>query len=386
MFDALVNGLIILLDPLRMAMLLVGVAVGARPGRGALPAMALALPFLLGGDPYGGIAMLAGIAAAAQGMTAQGTTAQGTMAQDTTPLGALLGGLAGAAAVFALVPLARPWVLGLGAAELLVLTLPGLCLAAALGRGRPFAGVSVAAAGLALGALVGAPAGGREGALGWGGMAPAILALGLFVVPQGIGWLRQGGAMAATPVGPGGGAAGMLGGAALLPTLLVGIPASGATALLLAGLAGFGWQAGPALLRDNLELVFMVAWALMLGHGGGAVLRLGLARPLGWLAALPARGGAGLLLGVALLGAGAAGWAGLAALAGCGALGWAMCRLGLPRLPLLAGFVLGPLAAGYLRVAHDLYGWEWLLRPGVLAIALTALGLCGAMAWRRGRP
>jgi putative tricarboxylic transport membrane protein len=68
MWDALVNGLFILLDPYRMLMLfggvVIGVVVGILPGLGGLMGMALVLPFLFGMDSYAGIAMLIGIAAA----------------------------------------------------------------------------------------------------------------------------------------------------------------------------------------------------------------------------------------------------------------------------------------------------------------------------------
>jgi hypothetical protein len=70
-----------------------------------------------------------------------------------------------------------------------------------------------------------------------------------------------------------------------------------------------------------------------------------------------------------------------------GVLGWVMARLSWPRPPLILGLVLGPLAENRLFLSMELYGLDWVLRPGVLLlIALTLAGLFyPALSARRRR-
>ena len=51
-----------------------------------------------------------------------------------------------------------------------------------------------------------------------------------------------------------------------------------------------------------------------------------------------------------------------------GIVGWIMKRLGWPRPPMVLGIVVGGIFECYLFISTQLYGWEWLLRPAVLAI------------------
>jgi putative tricarboxylic transport membrane protein len=58
-----------------------------------------------------------------------------------------------------------------------------------------------------------------------------------------------------------------------------------------------------------------------------------------------------------------------------GALGWLMVKFDWQRPPLLLGLVLGGIAENNLFIASRIYGWSWLLHPGVLVI--TAIILIG---------
>jgi putative tricarboxylic transport membrane protein len=57
-----------------------------------------------------------------------------------------------------------------------------------------------------------------------------------------------------------------------------------------------------------------------------------------------------------------------------GGLGWFMVQFDWPRPPLLLGLVLGGIAERNLWIATRGYGLEWLTHPGVLIIALIAVG------------
>jgi len=59
-----------------------------------------------------------------------------------------------------------------------------------------------------------------------------------------------------------------------------------------------------------------------------------------------------------------------------GLIGWLMVKYDWQRPPLLLGLVLGGIAENNLFIASRIYGWGWLLHPGVLVIALiTFLGI-----------
>jgi hypothetical protein len=56
-----------------------------------------------------------------------------------------------------------------------------------------------------------------------------------------------------------------------------------------------------------------------------------------------------------------------------GLIGWMMKRGGWPRAPALVGFVLAKPMEQYFWLANQLFGWKWLLRPGVLIIGALIL-------------
>ena len=476
MLDAFLSAFVILMDPYRMAMLMagvsIGIVVGILPGLGGLMGMALVLPFLFGMDPYAGIAMLIGIAAAVPSsdtfpsvlMGIPGSSGSQATVMDGYPmakqgqgaraLGAaffasLIGGLIGAVALTALVPFARPLVLLFGAPELLMLTILGLCMVGVLSGNRPLLGILGACLGLILGMVGGAPAA-PEYRWAYGvlylfdGFSLVIVALGLFAIPEIVDLLARGGAIARRSAGLGSGwmdgvrdvmrnkylvlrhsIIGVLIGAipgmgssiidwlnygyvvsrakdksrfgkgdvrgviapeaannakeggVLMPTLLFGVPGSSAMALLLGALLIFGVQPGPALLRDNLELVFVIIWSLALANVFGTIICLILSKPIARLTFVPFQFVAPVILAIVILGAyqQTRHVGDLIALAAFGLLGWVMKRIGMPRPPLLVGFILAGLTERYLWMSYNIYDWEWLTRPLVLAIAALCLVL-----------
>ena len=486
MWDALISGLFILMDPFRLGMLFLGVGigilVGILPGLGGLMGMALVLPFLFGMDPYAGVAMLIGIAAAVPSadtfpsvlMGIPGSSGSQATVMDGYPmarkgqaaraLGAafsasMIGGVLGALALTALVPFARPIVLMFGAPELLMLTILGLCMVGVLSGNRPLLGILGASIGLILGMVGGAPAA-PEYRWAYGvvylfdGFSLVIVALGLFAIPEIVDLLARGGAIAQRGAGLGSGwmdgvrdtlrhkwlvvrhsVIGVLVGAipgmgssiidwlnygyavtrardksqfgkgdvrgviapeaannakeggVLMPTLLFGVPGSSAMALLLGALLIFGIQPGPALLRDNLELVFVIIWSLALANVFGTVICIILSKPIARLTFVPFQYLAPVVLAIVIMGA----WqqtnhvGDLLALAGFGVLGWMMKRIGMPRPPLLVGFILSALVERYLWMSYSIYDWEWLGRPLVLVIGALCVVLVFGGAFMKAR-
>ncbi len=486
MLDALINGLFILLDPFRMLMLLagvvIGIVVGILPGLGGLMGMALVLPFLFGMDPYAGIAMLIGIAAAVPSadtfpsvlMGIPGSSGSQATIMDGYPLArqgqaaralgaafsaSMVGGVIGALALTALVPFARPIVLAFGSPELFMLTLLGLSMVGVLSGSRPLLGIIAGVFGVLIGTVGGAPVAAEYrfvfGELYlYDGVSLVILALGLFALPEIIDLLARGGSIAERAPGLGGGwlqgvrdtlrhkwlvtrhslfgifigfipgmgssiidwlnygyvvqtsrdrsqfgkgdirgviapesANNAREGGVLMPTLLFGVPGSSAMALFLGAMLIFGVQPGPQLLRDELDLVFVIIWSLALGNIFGTLLCLLLSRPIAALTFVPFYYLAPVVLIIVILGAfqETRHWGDLLMLFGFGLLGWIMKRISMPRPPLLIGFILSSLAERYLWMSYNLYDWEWLYRPMVIAIGTVTIALVVAGIWVKRR-
>jgi TctA family transporter len=63
-------------------------------------------------------------------------------------------------------------------------------------------------------------------------------------------------------------------------------------------------------------------------------------------------------------------------------LGFSMRRYGWPRAPLVLGLVLGRKMELYLWLSVARYQWEWLLRPGVMALLLLVAASFAFPLWK----
>ncbi len=61
-------------------------------------------------------------------------------------------------------------------------------------------------------------------------------------------------------------------GGGLVPTLIFGIPGSGSMAVFLGGLALLGYDPGPHMVRNNLDITYTIVWSLALANVLGAGL------------------------------------------------------------------------------------------------------------------
>lgn len=168
-------------------------------------------------------------------------------------------------------------------------------------------------------------------------------------------------------------------GGAFIPTLLFGIPGSGSMALLLAAMVIMGVEPGPNLVVTNLEFVFVVVWSLALANIIGTTLSFLLSSQITKIAFIPFAKVMPFLLLLMTLGAfqSSQNMAELGMLVIFGALGWIMRRTGIPRAPLLIGFVLSVLVEQYLWQVVSRYGMEWLTRPGVMIIGFVGIVVIG---------
>lgn len=173
----------------------------------------------------------------------------------------------------------------------------------------------------------------------------------------------------------------------LVVTVAFGIPSSVSTAILLGAFIIQGIVPGPDLLdpAKYLPLTFSFVWTLIVSNiivvtfcfifikqlaritnVRGALL-IPFLLLLVYLGGFTAKGNFGDMVVVLLI----------------GALGWLMIQFDWHRPPLLLGLVLGRMAERNLWISTRAYnGTAWLTRPGVLVIAVLALGTIAYSVWQ----
>ncbi len=171
----------------------------------------------------------------------------------------------------------------------------------------------------------------------------------------------------------------------LIPTLLFGVPGSAAMAILLAAMVVLGVQPGPKLLESNLSLVFVVIWSLAFANLMATGICIVLCRPISRMTLLPFKLIFPAIFILIVLGAfqSTRHIGDLVCLLLFGLLGWGMKRAGMPRPPLLIGFILAPMIERDLWVTVSRYDMEWLTRPGVLAMILLAAAVLSFGMWKK---
>jgi TctA family transporter len=162
----------------------------------------------------------------------------------------------------------------------------------------------------------------------------------------------------------------------LVPTLAFGVPGSASMALVLVGMIVVGIQPGPDMLHGQLDTTMAIIMFIPLANLLGSGIMFSLSSQVAKLAALRAEILAPLVVAVVVLAAyqTSRSWGDLWALMGFAALGFLMKRNGWPRPPLLLGFVLSLILEKYFFITIAAYSpSEWLLRPIVVGILLTAV-------------
>ncbi len=178
-----------------------------------------------------------------------------------------------------------------------------------------------------------------------------------------------------------------------IPLLTLGIPANGVMALMIGALTIHGVAPGPSLMTDRPDLFWGVIASMFIGNALLLVLNLPLIGLWVRLLTLPYRW---LYLAILLFSC-----IGLYSLANStfdvllaalfGVLGWVFIKLRCPTVPLLLGYILGPLLEENLRRTMLVSGGDpsvFLTRPIsltilCLAFVLLALSFAPAIASRR---
>ena len=166
-------------------------------------------------------------------------------------------------------------------------------------------------------------------------------------------------------------------GGTLIPTLLFGIPGSGATAVFLSALILIGVQPGPSMADParDLDLTYTVVWSLALASVLGTAFCIALAP---WIARLTTIRYALIAPFMIMIISFAAFQAtrslyDMIALLTMGMIGIFLRRFGWPRPAFLIGFALATQAERYLYQAVQFSGWGFAGRPLVIVIIIITV-------------
>jgi len=172
-------------------------------------------------------------------------------------------------------------------------------------------------------------------------------------------------------------------GGAMVPTLALGIPGSGTTAVILGGLLALGLRPGPHLFNEQPHFVYAIFAAMFLAN----VLFLGMglvgARLFARVTMIPIPILWPIVFVLAVVGAYALeqSFIDVWLMLGAGLLGYFMRRHGFSVIPVAMGLILGSLVENTLKRSLLIFDQNWLLfftRPiVVLFFILTVLALVG---------
>lgn len=166
---------------------------------------------------------------------------------------------------------------------------------------------------------------------------------------------------------------------AMVPLITLGIPGSGATAVLLAGFLMWGLQPGPLLMEQNPEFAWGLIASMYLGNVMLLVINIFMIPTFASIARVPFRTLAPIIIVLCVLGTytvhGSIIEVGI--MLACGVLGFFMRRFGMSPAALVIALVLGPLAEETLRQTMVISGGNagiFLTRPTSVWL-LVAIGL-----------
>src|SRR5919106_47965 len=178
-------------------------------------------------------------------------------------------------------------------------------------------------------------------------------------------------------------------GGAMVPTLALGIPGSGTTAIILAGLIVQGVRPGPHLFTEQPTLLYAVFSSMLLANLLYLVLGLGFAKLFARIPLIPPQFLWPAVFVLSVIGAYAPNqaMAEVSVAIAFGFIGFFMRRFGFSPAPLVIGLVLGKLVEETLKQSLIIFDLSWggfLNRPIALTLfGLTALFLLGPFLLRR---
>lgn len=182
-------------------------------------------------------------------------------------------------------------------------------------------------------------------------------------------------------------------GGAMVPTLALGIPGSGTTALILAALITYGFRPGPYLIQETPHFVYAIFGAMAVANVSFLVIGLVGAKVFARITLIPRTFLWPMVFAFSMIGAYSLSgsffdvWVMLIA----GIVGFVMRRHGFGAAPLVMGLILGKMLEETLSqsmITMDHEWWRLFESPivcGFFALAAFSIAWPAVSAWRRQR-
>lgn len=164
----------------------------------------------------------------------------------------------------------------------------------------------------------------------------------------------------------------------LVPTLFLGVPGSGAMAILLGGFVLVGIEPGLGMVTRHLDQTYTIIWSLALANVLGTAICVVLAQPIARLTLIP-YGLIGPVMMVLIVFTSyqtTRSWGDLYTLMGVSAFGVLMKRFDWPRPALVIGYVLSHNFEARLYQTWQVYGFSFLSRvPAMIILAMIIVSV-----------
>jgi putative tricarboxylic transport membrane protein len=177
-------------------------------------------------------------------------------------------------------------------------------------------------------------------------------------------------------------------GGAMVPTMVLGIPGSGTTAIILVGLMVHGLRPGPYLFTEQVDKVYQIFGAMLVANLMFMVLGLYGARLFARISMVPLPILWPIVFALSVIGAYALSsslidvWLVMI----FGVIGFFARRHGFAVAPIAVGLILGEMVETNLQNSLKMFDGEWwliLTQPlAAFFLLLAVLGLCGPMIFR----
>ena len=178
-------------------------------------------------------------------------------------------------------------------------------------------------------------------------------------------------------------------GGAMVPTMVLGIPGSGTTAVILVGLMVHGLRPGPYLFTEQVDTVYQIFGAMLLANIMFMAMGLYAARLFARISLVPTPILWPIVFALSVIGA----YALSASLLDVwivlifGVIGFFARRHGFAVAPIAVGLILGEMVETNLQNSLKMFDGEWWLiaaQPlAALFLVLAFLGLCGPWIFQR---
>ena len=178
-------------------------------------------------------------------------------------------------------------------------------------------------------------------------------------------------------------------GGAMVPTMVLGIPGSGTTAVILVGLMVHGLRPGPYLFTEQVDTVYQIFGAMLLANIMFMVMGLYAAKVFARISLVPTPILWPIVFALSVIGA----YALSASLLDVwivlifGVIGFFARRHGFAVAPIAVGLILGEMVETNLQNSLKMFDGEWWLiaaQPlAALFLVLAFLGLCGPWLFQR---